>query len=353
MNRSHINISSSWHRESTVFMGYLYLILTVFSYFSNIFLLLIYHKNPSLKTPFSVYVVSLSICDLSKSLSNGIMKTTNNLQVHWFLSDPYCLLSMFCARILTSIMMYIQVLISCNRWWAVTFPNHYRIHHNKKVAACLVFSVVVFVNAWSIPGFILEDVHERKAKDIRYCFIPFAKPSVYFYVCGAIIHLLPQAVVVGIYPFIYYKVRVVLRKKTQIGTCSTSRAVKPAGLAHSASATGSLRSHFAGSLSTEPNNSARPSPAKQGNPGRWNLPGSRHFTVLTALFISATLLWTPTHVAYVVAMSGTYVDFRFLGIANFLFALDCTLNPLLCMLLSKEWRNAAVAIFRFPKSPHN
>ncbi|XP_055344685.1 5-hydroxytryptamine receptor 1B-like [Paramacrobiotus metropolitanus] len=354
--------------QNTKFMGYIYMMLTIFSYFSNTFLLFVYYRCPSLHTPFSIYVVSLSISDLCKSLTNGIMKTTNNLQLPWFLGDPYCLLCMFSARTVTAIMRYIQVLISFNRFWAVTFPHSYRTHHNKKFAVGLVIGAILFVNVWALPGFITQDLHNRTGTERKFCLVPFEKQtSVYYYFYGVIINLVPQALIIMMYPFIYYKVKKVLRNKKKIGAAPTpSNSGEPSSKPSKPSKASCLSVPRKNAQQTYQMSRAAPSSAAISEfemEERPRLPtppaskelakkapvhsfGTRHFAVLTALLISATLMWTPVHLAYTLMMSGTFVDFRYLGVANLLFALDCTLNPLLCLLSSKEWRNAARTLFR-------
>ncbi|XP_055344686.1 5-hydroxytryptamine receptor 1B-like [Paramacrobiotus metropolitanus] len=355
------SFSGGYAQRGAKFMGYLYLSLTIFSYLSNAFFLFIYYKSPSLKTPFSVYVVSLAICDLCKSLTNGISKTTNNLQMRWFLGDGYCLLALYSSQALTSMMMYIQVLISFNRFWAVTFPNNYRTHHNKKIAVCLVIVAVAFVNVWYLPGFLTEEIRNRTQEQVRMCTPAFGGgKSVYFYLSGTIIHLLPQALVIVMYPFIYYKVKGVMRKKAHIGKTRVEPepTVESQMTSNSRVTTTTLigRGRKVSDASRLEEMSMHAVPQeKAGNKNRVKKPpgriakaaaGTRHFAVLTTLLISATLFWTPTHLASILMMSGKSVSYTFLGVANFLFALDCTMNPLLCLLASKEWRDAVKTTFR-------
>ncbi|XP_055347139.1 5-hydroxytryptamine receptor 1E-like [Paramacrobiotus metropolitanus] len=354
-NATNISSMTGTPHTSTAYIGYLFGILTLFSYTFHPFFISVYCTTASLRTPFSVYVVSMSVCDLIKALTNGIAKITTNLNISWFLGDFYCLLTLYCAQTISPVVTYIQVLISVNRFWAVTFPNNYRTHHNKKVAAALVISVIVFVNAWSLLGFITESIYNRNPEQIRLCLLGFgAKKSVYFLLYGVVIHLVPQLLVIGIYPFIYYKVHKVMKNKAQIGqsTGGGSQAASKATVSTLVSrsqtdsgSTGTLRSvKMPMRTKDRRNETYSPHPAPQSRATRAS--GTRHFAVLTTLLISATLLWTPAHVAYILAMSGKYFNFTLLNVTGFFFDMDCTISPLLCLLASKDWREAVGGIWR-------
>ncbi|XP_055344682.1 5-hydroxytryptamine receptor 1D-like [Paramacrobiotus metropolitanus] len=354
-NASNVSYTGSFaNRQNTIFMGYLYLMLTVYSYVSNAVFLFIYGRTPSLQSPFSVYVVSLSVCDLCKSLTNSILKVTNNFQAPWLFGDIYCLLSQYSAATTTSIMMYLQVLISVNRLWAVAFPNNYRTAHNKKVAVGLIMAVVVFINAWALPDFLLDLQKERSTKQIEFCSSSYGvDQTLYDYFYGAILHLLPQAIVIVLYPFIYFKVKGVLHKRAKIGMAKEGHSVEANGASlikptdtnpTTVSAT-SGEANDQSKVTTGQESQKRSVKQPKAKESK-QLTGTRHFGVLTTLLISATLLWTPTHLAYILMMTGKFVNYSFLGVANFLFALDGSMNPLLCVLASKEWRSATKKAFR-------
>ncbi|XP_055344688.1 cysteinyl leukotriene receptor 1-like [Paramacrobiotus metropolitanus] len=341
------NVSHSEAQPNTAFLGYLHGSLAVVSFLSNTFILTVFTKSSQLWTPFSVYIVSLSLLDLVNTCTNRFVLISQFLKIPWLLGDGYCYFSLFATTVITGSIIHTQALISINRLWAVTFPNHYRLHHSIKVSACSEIGVVLYLSAWTLPGFILTD--PRSYFIPQACMYDFSHKSILFILTGICTHFFPQIFILSMYPFIYWKVRVVMRRKVGVTTKATD-----------------VHRNSLGAVTKETKASSDNAPAishvaKSGvhveiPEGKKRLKklvaaatGQRHFAVLTAMLFSVIVFWTPVHVTYVLLIEMEYFDFRLLAVSSLLEAVDCTMNPMLCLLVSREWREAAQRLLRSGK----
>ncbi|XP_055344681.1 5-hydroxytryptamine receptor 1B-like [Paramacrobiotus metropolitanus] len=344
------NTTARFQPPNTIYIGWLYLFLNVFSYISNIFFITLYCKSPQLHTPFSVYVLTLAITDLVKSCTSNFSQISNFMEIPWILGEGFCNLCLYLTQALAGFVLHVHVLISCNRFWAVTFPNSYRLYHTTKFAAGVVLLTAVYINAWSLPGVIVFDQRSRAPYNARFCVYFPSGPNQQLYagITTAFVHWVPQCIVLLLYPFIAYKVLKVVRKKVHAqswsrqgtGASRRSDAMELSkSLAKEDQPTGSA-------TKTYESGSEKFSASRGPVPKRMLKSEGRHFLMLTILFLSVTISWTPSHIAYTWVIWNSYMDYRLISIGNYIFSLDCTMNPVLCLVSSKEWRQAARALWR-------
>ncbi|XP_055331229.1 5-hydroxytryptamine receptor 6-like [Paramacrobiotus metropolitanus] len=310
-------------------MGYLYAAITVFSYGSNVFLLVIYVKSPLLWTPFYSYLISLAVLDLLKSCTVNIMQVSNYLQFHWVFGNELCILFLFCSQSIGVSIIYLHLLICVNRLWAVMSPFSYRAKHKHKLAIGLIMSVTIMANISTIPiytGDGTSDIRSRAPVLRHLCIYQFgAKPSLYFLTLGALTHPVPHGLIMLLYPIIVWKVRSTVRQMQSVFASGQN----PSFTLHVSLDTSEEQVRIRGTHNKHKHILRE---------------AKRYFGVLTILFVSSFLFWTPGNVARSVMVTSPVVDIRVLAVTDFLFAMDCTINPLLCLASSTEWRHAAISV---------
>ncbi|XP_055347965.1 thyrotropin-releasing hormone receptor-like [Paramacrobiotus metropolitanus] len=303
--------------------------LAIFSYMSNSFIVLVYARSPQLRTPFNSYLLTLSLLDLIKSSTSSVNNISNYLRFRWVFGEFMCLLNLYCAQITSACIVTIHVLISLNRLWAVTFPFSYRTRHTRKLAAGLIIAVVVVLNALSLPVFLDHDCRSRTPGLAHLCIYNLGYDTLYRGLYGYLTHLIPQMLVTIIYPIVFWKVKILRKTRDDM----VMQPIQKAEQYNSHSVTRAV------DITVVADNSKKQPHIPEGS--GWQK-RNRHFTVLTILFINSLLFWTPGHVIYSFMMTASFLDVRTLAIVNYLFSLDCTMNPFLCMLASKPWRCEAV-----------
>lgn len=197
----------------------------------NGMLIIAYCKYRFLRTPFGVYTISLSCGDFLQTLILGPHNVITFLRIPWPLGKFICGVVFYSAWAVVGFSLNVHLLICMNRLWAVTFPNSYRLHHNRRVAALLVLALVVYVNLWTLPGFVVyaKRYYSEEVYSKRGCSLQSPPDMVVWLQCVVTaMYLVPNVLILVIYPVIYHRVRTAEVHRKRKGSMMPVSATHPA-----------------------------------------------------------------------------------------------------------------------------
>ena len=125
---SHIPLIS-WTSIATGVLLYCVVLLTIFG---NVLVLVAVYTNKTLQTTFNYYVVNLAITDFAVAVTAMSFHTTDNILGYWPFGGFLCGVWIFFDYGMTFVSVFTLILISLDRYWSVTWSNHYRLHHSKR-----------------------------------------------------------------------------------------------------------------------------------------------------------------------------------------------------------------------------
>ena len=139
------NISNSLpksdHAENLI-IGICLMVVTIFTIFGNILVLVAVKMEKQLQTKFNVYIINLAVTDLTVAVTAMSFYSTDNIMGYWPFGKFLCGFWIFNDYGMTFASVFTIIVISVDRFWAVTWPTHYRTHHTKK--KCKIFIAIVW-----------------------------------------------------------------------------------------------------------------------------------------------------------------------------------------------------------------
>lgn len=118
-----------------IIIGTFLVLITSFTVFGNILVLVAVKREKQLQTKFNTYIVNLAVTDLTVALSAMSFYTADNILGYWPFGKFLCGVWIFNDYGMTFASVFTIIVISIDRFWAVTWPNHYKNHHTKKKCA--------------------------------------------------------------------------------------------------------------------------------------------------------------------------------------------------------------------------
>ncbi|XP_055348524.1 uncharacterized protein LOC129595509 [Paramacrobiotus metropolitanus] len=263
-----------------------------------------------LRTSFAVYLAFLFFLNVIYAASAYPLEIIR--QGYWgryWLPSSVCTVHMYLFWVMSAVPVHIHVLITLNRIWAMTFPVSYKNVHGEKVALLLCCIMTVYVHALCLPVVILDAMYYRLPEKENGCFLNTESQMVATTIISIISCDVPIVVVVGAYPFLYYK-----------------QARRGKKLTASASRTGA---------STNVTNKVGQSPRSTRSSSL-----SHPFLVLTLLTVSVLILWTPNQVTWTIGcvtavgdMPGLWHTF------SIFYLLQAVFDPILFAFSLNRFRN--------------
>ncbi|XP_055356341.1 cysteinyl leukotriene receptor 1-like [Paramacrobiotus metropolitanus] len=107
-------------------------------------------------TSFTIYLIVIATGNIVIMVVMRPIGVMNSFTGIWPGGRPLCAAYTYAQFVVSMIPVLLHVLIAVNRLWAVTYPVHYRVRHNKKVALLLCLGVMVYVHMVHFPIFLLE-----------------------------------------------------------------------------------------------------------------------------------------------------------------------------------------------------
>lgn len=133
-------IETSIHWSKILLGVFLYLIVLV-TILGNILVLMAVKNHKRLQTVFNIYVVNLALTDVLVAVTAVSFYTLDNILGYWPFGRIMCGLWIFFDYGMTFVSVFTLCIISVDRFWAVSWPVHYRSHHNKKKALGMITGV--------------------------------------------------------------------------------------------------------------------------------------------------------------------------------------------------------------------
>ncbi|XP_055332288.1 thyrotropin-releasing hormone receptor-like [Paramacrobiotus metropolitanus] len=302
-------------QSNSQYAAWIMIPVTLTTLTANILLILVYIKFGRLQTPFAVYIVSLATGDLAQTLTVHIHSIFTLMSI-WPLGQPFCTFILYTCWVFLSFSYHMHVLICTNRVWAVMFPTHYRMYHNKKVALCLVLGMLLYLNAWTLPGFVIHVLYYSGSDGSPLCIPSYPHELAWSNPNYVAMYLVPEALVLVMYPVILFKIRGKIKFRMNILPSLRSSQHNTSGSLN----TGNDKKHH----------SSAPRP---------------HFAMLTALVMVAVMCWTPINTAYVLVYFQGILLYSLMTPCTVVFFLDALLNPMIFLIASREWRDALKKLF--------
>ena len=122
---------------------------------ANIGLLLIFYKRASMRTPFGVYLINLTVANLAISCLWEPFVLIQQLHSSWTLGYGLCLFRQYIAWTPNGANNWSHFLIALNRFWAVVFPVSYRHQHKIKLAIGTCLSTWLIINICTVPTVVV------------------------------------------------------------------------------------------------------------------------------------------------------------------------------------------------------
>ncbi|GAU97029.1 hypothetical protein RvY_08392 [Ramazzottius varieornatus] len=214
--------------------SYSTLIVQISALLTNASLVFLFAWNRSLVTAFTIYVLNLCVANI---LSSAFFTTLHLIDylyapielpgVNWWLGDSWCTMYQYSEWLLSGSMVNAHALIALNRFWAVTFPNSYRLKQTKLAAAGICIAQWFYMHLCILPG-ILLDVYIYRLPvftDIAQCHSGTDAPFEWQAAIQLLIFDFPLVIIVGVLPVVYYKAS---RRRKPLVTPSTG--ILPTGL---------------------------------------------------------------------------------------------------------------------------
>ena len=301
---------------------------------TNLSVILLFLKNASLRTPFTIYLVNLLLANMMCSVVYYPFELLNNFYAVWWTGSAVCTFYQYVLITAQSAMCSAHALIALNRLWAVTFPISYRQHH-KNTAVTVCVAMWIFVHVCLLPGLVLDALFYRLPEETNGCLINSDAMRVYWIIIMFVSYNGPELIVITAYFAICYKT---IRRH--------QRQVHPSvALSGRQSTVG--RSVKAGSANTGTLNHS--GDTDQRRPSRflcWKIRkrNTQHgFLMLTLMTLTIFICYTPENVYYTVwainqesmrSISGLYVP------AVVLFEMTAVLDPIWFILALPDFRQA-------------
>lgn len=129
-------------KSERLIIGVFLTIMTVLTIFGNILVLFAIKREKQLQTKFNMYIANLAITDLTVAITAMSFYTTDNILGYWPFGKFLCGVWIFNDYGMTFASVFTIIVISVDRFWAVTWPTHYKTHHTKK--KCILFLFIVW-----------------------------------------------------------------------------------------------------------------------------------------------------------------------------------------------------------------
>ncbi|XP_055334969.1 gastrin/cholecystokinin type B receptor-like [Paramacrobiotus metropolitanus] len=286
------------------------LAICILVYILNGFMFALYLRHRHLRTPFSVYLLTVTGGNLLNAVFNNPLLFVLRDATITGNGTTFCMVYLYLKQTVGTALPAFHMLIALNRIWAMCYPLSYRQRHTRGFAGGVCVVTWMVIHAVIVPGLTMEGLYFRTPGNNFLCTFSTgdARMEAWSVTVTVVLSIVPEVTILCFYPFAVGK-RVQRSRKVREMTI-----VAPSV-------------HGTGKLATDDDAAGTVRAAK------------RSFTVLTLLTVSATVCWTPTNV-YFVAMK-YFNSFLFMQIAVTLKLLHTAIDPLLFMVSLQDLRRAA------------
>ena len=133
----------TWRVDISV--GILLYIIALLTMLGNVLVLVAVFVNKKLHTNFNYYVVNLAVTDFSVGMTGMVFHTTEMILGYWPFGGFICAIWVFLDYGMTFVSLFTILLISVDRFWSVTWSEHYRrFHHSNSKRN----SIIAIISSW-------------------------------------------------------------------------------------------------------------------------------------------------------------------------------------------------------------
>ncbi|XP_055348560.1 alpha-2 adrenergic receptor-like [Paramacrobiotus metropolitanus] len=272
-----------------------------------------------LRTSFTIYLMFLFCSNIIYALGGYPLEVMRQgFPGRWFLSHAACAFYIYQIWVFCPVAMHMHVLITLNRLWAIYFPVSYKNIHSERVAVLMCAGVALYCHVICLPVVVMDLMYYHLPEKQYGCLLNATAQSTFTSVVAVISQFIPVVIVVGAYPFLWYK----HLKRKKIGLANPSR----------------RDTIFVTNIDTKL--AFRKIEASS----------SRPFVVLTLLTVSVLVCWTPDQTAWTISCFTAVNDSPGLRYTtSVLFTLQAALDPILFALSLRTFRNMLCRTFRCHK----
>ena len=130
MNNTISNSTANIHNQQlgtkNILVGIVLYTIVLVTILGNALVLVAVFVNKKLQTTFNFYVVNLAVTDLAVAVTGMTFHTTDNTLGFWPFGEFLCGVWIFFDYGMTFVSVFTLLLISVDRFWSVTWSEHYR-----------------------------------------------------------------------------------------------------------------------------------------------------------------------------------------------------------------------------------
>ncbi|XP_055330392.1 type-1 angiotensin II receptor-like [Paramacrobiotus metropolitanus] len=232
--------------------------------------------NRKLRTAFNIYLMNLLLSNIVYLVCSEYYDIIIWMKRKWWPGNVLCEMHLYALSSPSTCMTWAQVLISCNRIWAITFPAHYHHHHTQVVAIVQCVVMWLFVHTVTLPFEIMDALWYRAPGTTKGCQFNFDAQILYAQIYEIVMVDMTVIFIIVAYPYLLWKV--VARRRARTGEHAA-----PGKAGH-----------------TLPESNDDTATRARYNESR------TAFIVLTSLTVNAIVCWTPSSLVYLAADFGNY-----------------------------------------------
>ncbi|XP_052761676.1 muscarinic acetylcholine receptor M5-like [Mya arenaria] len=182
-------------------VGIILYIVVLITIFGNVLVLLAVRMQKNLRTTFNYYIVNLAITDLAVAVSAMSFKATQAFYgTYWPFGEFLCAVWIFFDYGMTFVSVFTLILISLDRFWSVTWSQHYRQHHSKRLCLFSIWFVWLFMLVLWVPAWLTDRLRHSKADQ---CYWNPALNFEFVFIVAIVGHHLPFVVMIFCFTRVY------------------------------------------------------------------------------------------------------------------------------------------------------
>nr|KAG5693246.1 hypothetical protein BaRGS_000828 [Batillaria attramentaria]KAG5695637.1 hypothetical protein BaRGS_029127 [Batillaria attramentaria] len=168
---------------SRILVGVLLFFIILVTVVGNTLVLVAVAREKRLHTVFNILIVNLAITDVSVGLVAMTFFAAFNILQEWPFGEFLCGLWIFFDFGMTFASIFTLLAISLDRYWSVLWSNHYRIHHNRRMAIIATVTIWVSMLVLWVPPFTVDRINNSREGE---CFYDPAKNQVFVIVVAVV-----------------------------------------------------------------------------------------------------------------------------------------------------------------------
>ncbi|XP_076090039.1 alpha-1A adrenergic receptor-like [Mytilus galloprovincialis] len=346
-----------------IIIGTFLVLITSFTVFGNILVLVAVKREKQLQTKFNTYIVNLAVTDLTVALSAMSFYTADNILGYWPFGKFLCGVWIFNDYGMTFASVFTIIVISIDRFWAVTWPNHYKNHHTKKKCAVSIAIIWICMVVLWLPSCIVDRLSHADI-DGSVCIWDPALNQKFVIVIAIIGHHGSFFVILFCYIRVFYTLRtrnrISRRIRPALVTINNLSVIYPSTIETKVSSPETKYDDLS-SLEITRDHLKPGNVRKNSNPGSTGVHATtskseqtesekkthvstrdrRAFVTLTYIIIGYVICWFPFHIVFdVSAVKPDAVSQTVYLITFWLTYINSTINPFLYNFSNPEFRKA-------------